>query len=106
MYHFILTNIDFKFLCEHLLESYSEVRITNFLRTDIKVTHIHLVPKSKNLLSYTSIPPIRLYGVVLSRKKALGLHLSEAVHMMRSVRTDRQTDRQMDSASLLLFEVL
>jgi len=29
-------------------------------------THLHLVPRSKNEWSYTSTPPIRLHGVVLS----------------------------------------
>jgi hypothetical protein len=29
-------------------------------------THLHLVPRSKNAWSYTSTPPIRLHGVVLS----------------------------------------
>jgi hypothetical protein len=29
-------------------------------------THLHLVPRSKNEWSYTSIPPIRLHGMVLS----------------------------------------
>jgi hypothetical protein len=29
-------------------------------------THIHLVPRSRNELSYTSTPPIRLHGVMLS----------------------------------------
>jgi hypothetical protein len=29
-------------------------------------THLILVPRSKNAWSYTSIPPIRLHGVVLS----------------------------------------
>jgi len=28
--------------------------------------HLHLVPTSKNEWSYTSTPPIRLHGVVLS----------------------------------------
>jgi len=28
-------------------------------------THLHLVPRSKNELSCTSTPPIRLHGVVL-----------------------------------------
>jgi len=32
-------------------------------------THIHLVPGSKNAWNYTSAPPIRLHGVVLSYKK-------------------------------------
>jgi hypothetical protein len=31
-------------------------------------THLHLVPRSRNAWSYTSIPPIRLHGVVLSLK--------------------------------------
>jgi len=30
------------------------------------------VPRSKNAWSYTSTPPIRLHGVVLSLKKAQG----------------------------------
>jgi hypothetical protein len=30
------------------------------------ITHLHLVPRSKNEWSYTSTPPIRLHGVVLS----------------------------------------
>jgi hypothetical protein len=29
-------------------------------------THLRLVPRSKNEWSYTSTPPIRLHGVVLS----------------------------------------
>jgi hypothetical protein len=29
-------------------------------------THLHLVPRSKNEWRYTSTPPIRLHGVVLS----------------------------------------
>jgi len=29
-------------------------------------THLHLVPRSKNTWNYTSTPPIRLYGMVLS----------------------------------------
>jgi hypothetical protein len=29
-------------------------------------TYVHLVPKSKNVWSYTSTLPIRLHGVVLS----------------------------------------
>jgi len=29
-------------------------------------THLHLVPKSKNVWGYTSTPPIRLHGVMLS----------------------------------------
>jgi hypothetical protein len=33
-------------------------------------THLHLVPRSKNAWSYTSAPPIRFRGVVLSWKKA------------------------------------
>jgi hypothetical protein len=33
----------------------------------LKLTiHLHLVPRSKNEWSYTSIPPIRLHGVVHS----------------------------------------
>jgi hypothetical protein len=32
-------------------------------------THLHLVPRTKNAWSYTSTPPIRLNGVVLSLKK-------------------------------------
>jgi hypothetical protein len=33
---------------------------------DVKLTtHLHLVPRSKNEWSYTSTPPIHLYGVVL-----------------------------------------
>jgi hypothetical protein len=28
-------------------------------------THLHLLPRSKNELSYTTIPPIRLHSVVL-----------------------------------------
>jgi hypothetical protein len=32
-------------------------------------THIHLVPRSHNERSYTSIPPIRLHGGVLGLKK-------------------------------------
>jgi hypothetical protein len=28
--------------------------------------HLHLVPRSKNEWSYTSTPPVRLHGVVLS----------------------------------------
>jgi hypothetical protein len=32
-------------------------------------THLHLVPRSKNEWSYTSTPPIRLHGVVLSYKE-------------------------------------
>jgi hypothetical protein len=28
-------------------------------------THLYLVPRSKNVWSYTSIPPIHLHGVVL-----------------------------------------
>jgi hypothetical protein len=35
-------------------------------------THLHLVPRSKNEWSYTSIPPVLSHGVVLSLKKALG----------------------------------
>jgi hypothetical protein len=36
-------------------------------RPGVKLTiHLHLVPRSKNYWSYTSTPPIRLYGVVLS----------------------------------------
>jgi hypothetical protein len=31
-------------------------------------THLHLVPRSKNEWSYTSTPPIRLHGVMLSLK--------------------------------------
>jgi len=34
--------------------------------------HLHLVPRSKNAWNYTSTPPIRLHGVVLSYKKAQG----------------------------------
>jgi hypothetical protein len=30
-------------------------------------THLHLVPRSKNEWRYTSTPPIRLHGVVLSK---------------------------------------
>jgi hypothetical protein len=30
------------------------------------ITHLHLVPTSKNECSYTSTPPTRLHGVVLS----------------------------------------
>jgi len=29
-------------------------------------THLHVVPTSKNEWSYTSTPPVRLHGVVLS----------------------------------------
>jgi len=29
-------------------------------------THFHLVPRSKNAWGYTSTPPIRLHGAVLS----------------------------------------
>jgi hypothetical protein len=29
-------------------------------------THLHLVPRSKSEWSYTSVPPLRLHGVVLS----------------------------------------
>jgi len=29
-------------------------------------THLHLVPRSKNAWSYTSTPPIRFHGLVLS----------------------------------------
>jgi hypothetical protein len=29
-------------------------------------THFHLVPRSKNEWNYTSTPPIRLHGLVLS----------------------------------------
>jgi len=32
-------------------------------------THLHLVPSSKNVWSYTFTPPIRLYGVVISYEK-------------------------------------
>jgi hypothetical protein len=32
-------------------------------------THLHLMPRSKNVWSYSSTLPIRLYGVVLSLKK-------------------------------------
>jgi len=32
-------------------------------------THLHLVPRSKDAWRYTSIPPIRLHGVVLDLKK-------------------------------------
>jgi hypothetical protein len=35
-------------------------------------THLHLVPRSNNEWSYTSIPPIRLHGVVLSLKRKYG----------------------------------
>jgi len=30
-------------------------------------THLHLVPRSKDAWSYTSTPPIRLHGVILSQ---------------------------------------
>jgi hypothetical protein len=33
------------------------------------ITHFHLVPGSKNEWNYTSTPPIRLHGVVLTKKK-------------------------------------
>jgi len=29
-------------------------------------THLHLVPRSKNVQSYTSTPPLQIHGVVLS----------------------------------------
>jgi hypothetical protein len=29
-------------------------------------THLHLVPRSKNVWNYTSTPPVRFHGVVLS----------------------------------------
>jgi hypothetical protein len=32
-------------------------------------THLHLVPRSKNEWSYTSIPPVHLHNVVLGLKK-------------------------------------
>jgi hypothetical protein len=36
-------------------------------RPGVKLTtHLHLVPRSKNAWSYTSTPPIRLNGVMLS----------------------------------------
>jgi hypothetical protein len=35
-------------------------------------THLHLAPRSKNAWSYTSAPPTRIHGVVLSKKKAEG----------------------------------
>jgi len=35
-------------------------------------TYLHLVPRSKNAWSYSSTPPIRLHGVVLSKKKHRG----------------------------------
>jgi hypothetical protein len=35
-------------------------------RPDVRTTHLHLVPRSKNEWSYTYTPPIRLNGVVLS----------------------------------------
>jgi hypothetical protein len=38
-------------------------------------THLHLVPRSKNAWSYTSTPPLRLHGVVLSRFYVLLLKL-------------------------------
>jgi hypothetical protein len=31
-------------------------------------THLHLLPRPNNEWSYTSTPPIRLHGVVLSSK--------------------------------------
>jgi hypothetical protein len=37
-----------------------------FLPGGKAITHFHLVPRSKNEWSYTSTPPIRLHGVVLS----------------------------------------
>jgi hypothetical protein len=38
-------------------------------------THLHLVPRSKNARSCTSIPPTRLHGLVLSLKKDTGTTL-------------------------------
>jgi hypothetical protein len=32
----------------------------------VKGAHLHLVPRSKNVWRYTSTPPIRLHGMVLS----------------------------------------
>jgi hypothetical protein len=43
-------------------------------------THLHLVPMSKNAWSYTSTPPIHLYGVVLSLKK----HRDTFYHAMKT----------------------
>jgi hypothetical protein len=37
-----------------------------FLDASTPHAHLYLVPRSKNAWSYTSIPPIRLHGVVLS----------------------------------------
>jgi hypothetical protein len=39
-------------------------------------THLHLVPRSKNALSYTFPPPVRLHGVVLSLKTQEQIYLS------------------------------
>jgi hypothetical protein len=42
-------------------------------------THLYLVPRSKNELSYTFTPTIRLHGAVLSYKKSTGTTLRFAI---------------------------
>jgi len=50
--------------------SYSMDTSGSFSGRGVKLTtHIHLVPRSHNERSYTSIPPIRLHGGVLGLKK-------------------------------------
>jgi hypothetical protein len=51
----------------------SPARIVEEVKLKVKLSlcfltehHFHLVSRSKNECSYTSAPPIRLYGVVLS----------------------------------------
>jgi hypothetical protein len=43
-------------------------------------THLHLVSRSKNAWSYTSTPPIRLHGVLLSWKYRDNFTMEKLVH--------------------------
>jgi hypothetical protein len=40
----------------------------------VKLTTLHVVPRSKNAWSYTSTPPIRLYVVVLRLSTGIAFH--------------------------------
>jgi hypothetical protein len=44
-------------------------------RTTLGLTHLHLVPRSKNASSYTSTPPMHLHGMVLIKKSQGQLYL-------------------------------
>jgi len=68
-------------------------------------THLHLVLRSKIELSYTSTPPIRLYGVVLSEKKAQEqlyvYHEDSVVQSVNMKSVSLETWMKSDNSALL-----